>query len=193
MLLKKDIPDPKEIQDVRKVDKIKAVSEEGRKDVAKETLSPYWMSQTIFVPEEEDLESENFRYKPNKNLKNLQGLYNLLIKLFNNEKLKREDLELKDFELRMALKFVFKKHINRQNRQTFDEVEFRMEKEVFLEFFNGLVNKKSTKRLAEEIKLIFNFVVKQMKLKFQKSQNLFTTFSKINIVFYTHHFKDRMD
>ena len=164
-----------------------------RRELASEGFPKELWKQSIFVPKEDFQEVMNFRYKPRKTLKNLNGLYNLLIKFFNNEMLEREDIQLTSYQMTMALKFIEKKHKGTIIRKTIQDLREKMDESVCLDFFNTLIYRSSNKRFAEEIKLIFNFTVKQMKIRFQKSCNLYTTFSKINTVFYLHYFKGLME
>lgn len=61
---------------------------------------------------------------------------------------------------------------------------------VFIHFLNSYTERKSQKRFEESVKLIFNQTVKKLKKDFQKSNSIFTTFSKIDPVFYHYYFND---
>ena len=190
--LKNRTSDTFEISDaLKKIGKIQEWRREEPKRVAQK-LPESWRKQTIFVPEESEEESVKQAYDPSTELSSLNGLYQLLVKFFNNEQLDIEDLDLKNYELTMALRFIGKKHRTTQYRLTIHELEKKMDKAVFFELLSQLIRKKSSRRLAEEIKLIFNFTIKQMKVRFQKSCSLYTTFSKINTVFYANYFNQLM-
>lgn len=138
-------------------------------------------------PEENDLKSCNSKEKDNKmyfeqqicsndyNLFNLNTLFIVLIKIFNNEILEEEDLKIKIEELKI-LNLILQRKYNKKLTKN----NFNLSPDKKKEIVNKILRTRSYKRPEECYKFIFSRAMKYLKKKtvFKYQENFYNYYFK---------------
>lgn len=145
----------------------------------------------VYIPNDNSISEENHKGKnKNNKLKNLQRVLTILIAIFNGEKVNTKTEDLKDYEAEIIKEFLLRKDKGIKKTEEFRRFQNPNKKENLYLLIKHFEKEESKKRLEENIKLIFNLTMKQLKKDFQANKKLFTTFCKIDPIFFQYYFEE---